>query len=179
MIALNWFDIVFYVFALVLVASSLMVAFSRNLIYSAFSLLGSLVSVAVLFVLLSADFLAVTQILIYMGGILVLILFAIMLTSTIREVRVSNRYIGESPAFLVTAFSFLLLAVISVRAPWLKAVVRPSGPTTREIGNSLLTKYILPFEIASVLLLIAVVGAVMLARKEVKGSVEQGGTADK
>jgi len=101
-----------------------------------------------------------------MGGILILILFAIMLTSTISEVRVSNRYIGESPAFLVTAVSFLVLVVISVRAPWLKVASPPSEPTTAEIGNNLLTQYILPFEIASVLLLIAVIGAVMLARKE-------------
>ncbi len=170
MIALNWFDIVFYIFALVLTASSLMVAFSRSLIYSAFSLLGSLVSVAVLFALLSADFLAVTQVLIYMGGILILILFAIMLTSTIREVQVSNRYIGESAAFLVTAVSFLVLVVLSIRAPWLKAAAPLTETTTRAIGDSLLTKYILPFEIASVLLLIAVVGAVVLARKEVKRS---------
>jgi NADH-quinone oxidoreductase subunit J len=168
MIALNWFDIVFFVFGFILIASSVMVAFSRNLIHSAFSLVGALVSVAVLFVLLSADFLAVTQILIYMGGILVLILFAIMLTSTIRDVRISNRYVGESPAFLISFATFVLLAVISFVSPWLEAANLDYEPTTREIGNQLLSKYILPFEIASVLLLIAVVGAVMLARKEVK-----------
>lgn len=164
----GWFDIVFYLFGMLLVGSSLMVAFSPNLIYSAFALLGSLVSVAALFVLLSADFLAVTQILIYVGGILVLILFAIMLTSRISEVRISNRYIGESPAFMVTAAAFLALAVIAIRSPWLKAANPEWEPTTKEIGNSLLTKYILPFEIASVLLLIVVIGAVMVARKEVQ-----------
>jgi NAD(P)H-quinone oxidoreductase subunit 6 len=168
MIALNWFDIVFFVFGFILIASSVMVAFSRNLIYSAFSLMGALVSVAVLFVLLSADFLAVTQILIYMGGILVLILFAIMLTSTIRDVRISNRYVGEGPAFLISLITFIVLVVVSFVSPWLKATNLGYEPTTREIGNNLLSKYILPFEIASVLLLIAVVGAVVLARKEVK-----------
>jgi NAD(P)H-quinone oxidoreductase subunit 6 len=168
MIALNWFDIVFFISGIILVASCLMVAFSRNLIYSAFSLLGALVSVAVLFVLLSADFLAVTQILIYMGGILVLILFAIMLTSTIQDVRISNRSIGESPAFLIALVTFVFLMVIALRSPWLKAVHLDYEPTTREIGNNLLSKYILPFEIASVLLLVAIIGAVVLARKEVK-----------
>jgi len=168
MIALNWFDIVFFVFGLVLVASSVMVAFARNLIYSAFSLLGALVAVAVLFVLLSADFLAVTQILIYMGGILVLILFAIMLTSTIRDVRISNRSVAEGAAFLIALITFVLLGILAWNAPWLEARNPTYEPTTREIGNLLLSKYILPFEIASVLLLVAVVGAVVLARKEVK-----------
>lgn len=163
------FDLAFYVIAFVLVASSLAVAFSRNLIYSAFGLLGSLAAVAALFVFLAADFLAITQILVYIGGILVLILFAVMLTSTINEVRISNRSAGRPAALLAAVLAFAMLALIGFRAPWQKKLAAGDyGPTTKVIGNSLLVKYILPFEIASVLLLIAMVGAVVLARKELK-----------
>ncbi|MEK6571394.1 MAG: NADH-quinone oxidoreductase subunit J, partial [Bacteroidota bacterium] len=75
------FDIVFYVFALVTVVSAFVVVFSKNIVHSAFSLLFTFFGVAGLYVLLNADFLAVTQLLIYVGGILILLLFGVMLTS--------------------------------------------------------------------------------------------------
>ncbi len=162
------FDLVFYLAAAVLVASSLCVAFSRNLIYSAFGLMGTLGSVAVLFVLLAADFLAVTQILIYIGGILVLILFAIMLTGTIRQVRISNRAVGWPAALAVCAVTLVLLMALAWRTPWLRATASTPMPTAKVIGDSLLSRYILPFEAASMLLLIAAIGAVLLGRKEMR-----------
>jgi len=82
---------VFYLIALITVVSAGMVAFSRNIIYSAFSLLGTFMGVAGLYVFLGADFVAAVQLLIYVGGILVLILFAVMLTHRITDVQITNR----------------------------------------------------------------------------------------
>ena len=89
--------------AAVTVISAAGVAFSPNIVYSAFSLMGTFMGVAGLYVLLAADFVAVVQVLIYVGGILVLMLFAVMLTHRIADVRVSNRSVGRLPALLIMA----------------------------------------------------------------------------
>ena len=89
---------VFYLLAAVTLGSGLGVALSRSIIYSAFALMGTLLGVAALFVLLGADFLGVVQLLVYVGGILVLTLFAVMLTHRISDVNVSNRAVGRLPA---------------------------------------------------------------------------------
>src|ERR1044071_6611847 len=90
---------VFYLIALITVISAGMVAFSRNIIYSAFSLLGTFMGVAGIYVFLGADFVAAVQVLIYVGGILVLILFAVMLTHRITDVEVTNRAAGRISHF--------------------------------------------------------------------------------
>src|SRR5436853_7938138 len=93
--------VVFYLVALLVVASAAMVAFSRNIIYSAFSLLGTFMGVAGIYIFLGADFVAAVQVLIYVGGILVLILFAVMLTHRITDVEVTNRAAGRIPALII------------------------------------------------------------------------------
>ena len=92
---------VFYLIALLTIVSAGMVAFSRNIIYSAFSLLGTFMGVAGLYIFLGADFVAAVQVLIYVGGILVLILFAVMLTHRITDVTITNRAAGTIPALIV------------------------------------------------------------------------------
>ena len=94
---------VFYLLALVTVGSALGVALSRSIVYSAFALMGTLLGVAAIFVLLGADFLGVVQLLVYVGGILVLTLFAVMLTHRISDVNVSNRAVGRLPAAVLVA----------------------------------------------------------------------------
>src|SRR5262249_62151519 len=96
-------DAVFYLIAAVTVVSAAGVAFSRNIVYSAFAVMGAFMGVAGLYVLLAADFVAVIQVLIYVGGILVLTLFAVMLTHRIGDVRISNRSVGRLPAMLIVA----------------------------------------------------------------------------
>ena len=93
---------VFYLVAIITVGSAAMVAFSRNIIYSAFSLLGAFGGVAGIYVFLGADFVAAVQLLIYVGGILVLVLFAVMLTHRITDVQITNRAAGRLPALIVT-----------------------------------------------------------------------------
>jgi NAD(P)H-quinone oxidoreductase subunit 6 len=161
--------VVFYLLAAVTVISALGVALSNNVVYSAFSLMGTLLGVAGLFVLLGADFLGVVQLLVYVGGILVLTLFAVMLTHRIADVHVSNRAVGRLPAVVIVAAVFLWMVYVAGQATWATKPVAAVEPTTYGIGNAFLTTYILPFEIASVVLLAALIGAVVVSRKEVKG----------
>src|SRR5690606_11919360 len=100
---------VFYLIALVTVGSAVVVAFSRNIIYSAFSLLGTFAGVAGLYVFLGADFVAAAQLLIYVGGILILILFAVMLTHRITDVEITNRAAGRVPALIIVGVFLALL----------------------------------------------------------------------
>jgi NADH-quinone oxidoreductase subunit J len=159
---------VFYLIALITVVSAGMVAFSRNIIYSAFSLLGTFMGVAGLYVFLGADFVAAVQLLIYVGGILVLILFAVMLTHRITDVQVTNRAAGRIPALIIIgALIYLLIETIKV-TPWVKAKEVVYAPTTATIGDLFLSAYLLPFELASLVLLGAMIGAVVLSRKEIR-----------
>jgi NADH-quinone oxidoreductase subunit J len=159
---------VFYLIAIITVGSAAVVAFSPNIIYSAFSLLGTFAGVAGLYVFLGADFVAGVQVLIYVGGILVLILFAVMLTHRITDVEITNRAAGRIPGLLIVAV-FLVLLVQSIReTPWVRVKEVAHQPTTARIGDLFLENYLLPFELASLVLLAAMIGAVVLSRKEIK-----------
>ena len=159
---------VFYLICFVTVVSAGMVAFSRNIIYSAFSLLGTFMGVAGIYVFLGADFVAAVQVLIYVGGILVLILFAVMLTHRITDVEITNRAAGRIPALLaIGVFVYFLIETVK-QTPWAKAKEVVYAATTATIGDAFLYDYLLPFELASVVLLGAMIGAVVLSRKEIK-----------
>jgi NAD(P)H-quinone oxidoreductase subunit 6 len=160
---------IFYAFAVLTVGSAAAVAFSRNIVYSAFALMGTLFGVAAFYVLLAADFVAAAQVLIYIGGILVLILFAVMLTHRISDVNVSNRAVGRLPALVLVGIAFGWMLWAAQRAVWVVKDTEAPAPTTYGIGNAFLTHYVLPFEIASIVLLAALIGAVVVSRKEVKG----------
>ena len=155
--------LMFYLFAALAIAGGCLVAFARNIVHSGFALLATFVGVAGLYAFLSADFLAIVQLMIYVGGVLILILFALMLTSRIEEARVSNPTIGTLPAvFLLIAFSGLL--VYSGVTEFGGTTALPAGePTTESIGDALLSRFVLPFEVISVLLLAALLGAVTIA----------------
>ena len=159
---------VFYLIGLITVVSAGMVALSRNIIYSAFSLLGTFMGVAGLYVFLGADFVAAVQVLIYVGGILVLILFAVMLTHRITDVEITNRAAGRVPALLVIGVLIFLLIQTVKETPWVKAKEVVYAATTAKIGDAFLYEYLLPFELASLVLLGAMIGAVVLSRKEIK-----------
>ncbi len=161
--------VVFYLIATLVAGSALGVALSNNIVYSAFALMGTLLGVAALFVLLGADFLGVVQLLVYVGGILVLTLFAVMLTHRIADVRVSNRAVGRLPGLVLVGVVFAWMVRTALRAAWVVKDPRAPAPTTYGIGNAFLTDYLLPFEVASVVLLAALIGAVVVSRKEVRG----------
>jgi NADH-quinone oxidoreductase subunit J len=162
-------DLIFYAFAVMTLGGAAGCAFSRNIIYSAWSLLFAFLGVAGLYVFLGADFPAVAQVLIYVGGILVLILFAIMLTKQIGEdPKLTNAHLGLPIGAALAAVTIATLAYMAVMAPWKIAPVRSYEPVSAALGTAFLTDFLLPFEVASVVLLAALVGSVIIARKEIK-----------
>ena len=168
MINLTFPDILFFVFAVVIIGCGAVVVFSRNIIHSGFSLLGTFAGVAGLYALLSANFLAAVQILIYVGGVLIVILFAIMLTRGIQDAKKSNPSTGLIPATLLAIVIAAVLIFIAVSFPWKSNPPVAAAATVPLIGNALLDKYLIPFEMLSLLLLAALIGAVMIVRKEIK-----------
>ena len=146
--------------------SAAFVVVNNQLIYSAVALLFTLFGVAGLYVFLWADFIAGIQILVYVGGILVLVIFGIMLTNKIRSVRISHKSMQQGVGGVVALWLFIFLVFAMVNAPWaLSDALEPVG-TVREIGILLLTDFLLPFEIISLLLLGALIGAAVLSRGE-------------
>jgi NADH-quinone oxidoreductase subunit J len=159
-------QIVFYIFAAITVGSACLVVFSKSLIYSAFGLLFTFFGVAALYVFLGADFLAATQMVIYVGGILVLLLFGVMLTHKIYDLNLKSETVQFWPALLITLVMFGTLAFVLLRTSWHAGGLRASVPTTAAIGELFMTDYILPFEIASIFLLVVLIGAAMIVRRK-------------
>jgi NADH-quinone oxidoreductase subunit J len=156
----------FYLLAGLTLAGAGGVAFSRNIVYSALSLMASFMGVAGLYILLRADFVAGVQVLLYVGGVVVLTLFAVMLTQHIADVQVSNRSVGRFPALAICLGVFVVMARAYSAAAWRVEELPSETYSTYAIGNALLGEYVLPFELASVVLLAVLVGAVVLSRKE-------------
>jgi NADH-quinone oxidoreductase subunit J len=159
-------DLAFGALALLTLGSAAVVALSPNIIHATLALLGTFLGVAGLYVLLSADFVAAVQVLVYVGGTLTLMLFAVMLTSRIEDVRRSNRSLGRSGAFFAVAIVLVVLVKIAVATPW-KAEAHGELASTARIGHALLGRFVFPFEVVSLLLLAALVGAVVIARRAI------------
>ncbi len=162
--------ILFIVFAMFAVASALGLILQTHPINSALSLIGVMGSLAVLYLLLGAEFIAAAQLVVYAGAIMVLFLFVIMLLNAGEERNPwkapAVAYIGGPVViFLIGAFVYL----INFTLPPMRSVSFGdfTGGGPREIGMAIFTKYLLPFEVTSVLILIAIVGAMVLARKEI------------
>lgn len=162
------YDIIFYFFSILTIVSAGVVVFSKNIIYSAFSLLFAFSGVAGIYVLLNADFIAITQLLIYVGGIMILVIFGVMLTTNVTNVDVSTQTLKAMPATIVVAIISALLVSTMISTKWKSNEVQVGDTTIEQIGILLLTKYLLPFEIASIVLLVAIAGAAFLARRDVK-----------
>jgi NADH:ubiquinone oxidoreductase subunit 6 (subunit J) len=156
--------VVFWVFALVTVGSAAAVVLSRTLIYSAFALLFTFFGVAGLYVLLGADFLAAVQLLVYVGGILVLLLFGVMLTHKIYDLDLKSETTQMLPGVIIGVGLFVILTATALKTQW-ATTPRPPAPTTNAIGELFMGRFLLPFEAASVLLLVALVGAAMIVRR--------------
>jgi NADH-quinone oxidoreductase subunit J len=162
--------VIFCAISAVTLITAAVVAFSRNIVYSAFALLGVFAGVFGLYMMLSADFVAVIQLVIYIGGILVLIIFAVMMTTRIDkasgERRLLNRAMEPVSAFIVVAILGGLIFLALMRSSFVTRLSENFVPTTAYIGNKLLQEYLLPFEIVSVLLVLVMAGAVVLGRKQ-------------
>jgi NADH-quinone oxidoreductase subunit J len=158
-------SLIFYLFAAITVLSGAVVVLARSLIYSAFALLFTFIGVAGLYFLLGADFLGATQLLIYVGGILVLLLFGVMLTHRLYDLQLRSEVTQFFPGLIVTGGLFVILAVTAINTQWAVGPGRAPAPTTEAIGKEFLGRYLLPFEAASVLLLVALMGAAMIVRR--------------
>lgn len=168
---MDLFTIIFYMFAVLTLVSGSMVVFSKNVVHSAFALLFAFFAMAGLYVLLMADFLAITQLLIYVGGILVLVMFGVMLTNRVISVDMKTGTVQTMPAVLLSAALAGMLTGMYWSTDWkVSTQYTPPAATAPQLGNMLLTSYLLPFEIASVVLLVALIGAAMIARREKKAS---------
>lgn len=172
-------QIVFYFFAALALISAFMVVSMQNLVRSIFLFFVTIFSLAAMFVFALADFIAVTQVVIYVGGVLVLMLFAFMLSnrellSGMQEIR-SGFKLGHLAGLLICAVLFYLLYTAITSAdvanlPWIKEnhSIAPNDNTIHQIGIHTMTRYLLPFEMVSVFLMMALIGAAHLARKEKK-----------
>ena len=157
----------FYLFAGIAVVSALGIVMTRNIVRAAVWLLGTLGSVACLYFLLDANFLAVVQLIVYAGGTLILIVFGVMLTSQSPWVAFTPTRRQAVLAILVAVLLFVGMAGLLVGAQWPAAEGRlETSPRVEEVGDALLTHYLVPFEVASVLLLVVMIGAAYLARPE-------------
>lgn len=157
--------VVFSLLAALTVGSAAVVVLARSLISSAFALLGSFVGVAGFYLLLGADFLAAAQLLIYVGGILVLLLFGVMLTHKLHDLDLRSETHQLVPALVACLALGAILLRLALQAPWARGAVRSLAPTTHEIGRLFLGRYLLPFEVASILLLVALMGAALIVRR--------------
>jgi NADH-quinone oxidoreductase subunit J len=159
--------VAFWVSAIASIVAAYMMVFSiRNLIRAALALTTVLGGVALMYALLGADFLAVAQLVIYVGAVMVLIIFAIFMTPG--QIDVPGLVgTGQRVGAMLVALTFLLVSVfVVVSTPWKMRDNLLDIPTAESIGGLMLTRYVLPFEIASLLLTVALIGAIVIAREE-------------
>ena len=156
----------FWIMAVVAVIAALGVITLRNVFRAALSLVLCFITVAGLYITLSADFLAAVQILVYVGAISVLIILAIMMTREVQQGSPSNRM--KIPAFIVAAVLLGIMIYTVTATPWKISGEAPLTPTTVPLATSLFSEsgFILPVEIAAMLLLAAILGAIVIAREK-------------
>jgi NADH-quinone oxidoreductase subunit J len=161
------YDLAFYIFAAVTLISAVVVVSTRHIVYSAFSLLFTFMGVAGIYVLLGADFIAIVQIVIYVGGILILLLFGVMLTNKITNVQIKTGTLQIIPAIIGIGLFAGILVNLLLNTNWkISNTEVPLTTTIYELGRYLITDYVLIFELLGILLLVALIGAATIARKD-------------
>jgi NADH-quinone oxidoreductase subunit J len=158
-------EVIFYFIAAVSVLGGLGVVVSRNVAYAALSLVFTLLAVAALYILLASEFLALVQVLIYAGAVAVLLLFALMLTRA-RDLQQTLDN-SQRPLAAIAALALLgVLIAMIVLTNWPRAAGEPALVSFNAIGDALFRTWVVPFEVASLVLLVALVGAIVLAGTE-------------
>ena len=157
--------VVFIICSLVTLGAAFAVVTSKNLFHSALFLVLSFVGVASLYILLEAPFLAAVQILVYVGAIAILIVFAIMLTRRLMAKDLVQRNAQWGWSALGAVLFFVALGLILLRVNWPVVEAAVPAETISILGQDLMGRYLVPFEVASVLLLVALVGSIIIARE--------------
>lgn len=157
-----------YIFSGLAALSALYILFTSNLLYAAFSLVLTFLSVAILYFIAGADFIGATQIMIYVGGIIVIIIFGVMLTNRLGD-KVTSQAHNKFLAFVLcgSLFAIFITAILEMNLHALSH----SNYETSELGKQLMTTYLLPFELAGVLLLVALIGAAVIAGGKERQSI--------
>lgn len=163
---MNLYDVIFYLFAIITLGSAALVVSSKNIVHSAFYLLFTFFGVAGIYALLGADFVAVVQLLVYVGGILILLLFGVMLTNKISNVDLRTGTIHILPAAIGVGMLWGALTAVMTKSSWLQGKELSSEFTAPYLGKMLTTDYVLIFELLGILLLIALVAAASIARRD-------------
>ncbi|HWR57826.1 MAG TPA: NADH-quinone oxidoreductase subunit J [Thermodesulfovibrionales bacterium] len=166
-------EAIFAYLAAAIVILSVLVITRRNPVHSVITMLLLFFHIAALYLTLNAEFLAAIQVIVYAGAILVLFLFVILLLD-LREEMVVSRYVGPWPLGLLAALGLLFMIVLSLKSyvagpkgPITAAVIK-AGTHTKVLGKVLFIEYLYPFEIVSVILLVAIIGAIVLAKKRLR-----------
>lgn len=165
------YEILFWALAVVMGVSAIRVVTSRNVVHAALYLVATLLGAAIMYVLLYAEFVAWVQVLVYVGAIVVLMLFGLMLTrAPIGKGSFDN---DQRPLAAVCALAiFVVSSVIMIDAFDGREIdfTREAGTTSEQVGNAIFSEFVLPFEVVSMLLLAALVGAVVIARRDEEAS---------
>jgi NADH-quinone oxidoreductase subunit J len=159
-------DIIFSILSVLLILSCVGVCVSKNLVHSAVYLFFSLFLIAGLYILLYADFLAAVQVIVYVGGILVLIIFGVMLTNRLEKPSIDISSFNQLTAAMLCLLLFCLQCYAIVNGNWIDFDSGVIENSSKEIGRLILSKHLLPFEIISILLLGVLIGAATIARKK-------------
>jgi len=162
---MNIYDIIFFVFAITTDGSAFMVVTTRNIVHAAFYLLLTFFGVTGIYVLLGADFVAIVQLVVYVGGILILLIFGVMLTNKITNVQIKSGSLQLFPAAIgVGLFGGVLVSAL-LNTDWKTSAAEFPKTTLEGLGLLLMNEYIIVFEVLGVLLLVVLVGAASIARK--------------
>lgn len=165
-------SVLFYLFAILIVGSSILMITRRNVVYAAVWLINALIGTAGLFLLQAAEFLAGVQVIVYIGGITVLYLFVIMLVP-LREEMLQRRFASQGwIAVICSTLMLLLVSVFLFRGTGTFEFGQPAVPpelgqvttNSEQVGQALFSRYLLPFEMASILLLVAIIGAIVMSK---------------
>ena len=157
---------IFYILAAVIVVSALFVVTLKNIFHSALMLILCFFGVAGIYVVLNADFLAAVQVLIYVGAVTILMIFAVMVTHQLTGKKIKQQNEQPVPAALIVLSLLILLIVSVIRTGFELAGTISTAPTVGIIGKAFMTDYVLPFEVISLVLLVALIGAIIIARRD-------------
>lgn len=171
---MNLETIVFYLFAAIIVISALLILFTRNVLYAAFSLIFTFLGIAAIYVLAGADFLAITQILVYVGGVLVLLIFGIMLSHRLAGQPVLSGQHHYFMGILLSGGIFVLILQVILKGTFFfqqpnfnaENIEPVNNSTIKLLGFQLMTNFVFPFELVAIILLVALIGAAFLARQQ-------------
>lgn len=156
----------FYILAIVAAVSALLVVTLRNIFHCALFLVLTLFSVAGIYLLLGAEFLAGVQVLIYVGAITILMIFAIMLTYQLSNKSIRQTNEQKVPASIIVLIFFALSVITMIKTAWPIVDINLPEKNIFELGRQLLSTYVVPFEVVSIVLLVALIGAIIISRRE-------------